>query len=265
MGALSNDFRLHAPLNFWLDKSMPGPLQRRFGGLVSTETRDKEGEIVRQIGLDWSEFLGGNGWFNDNHSKATAAMVGIPCRKSLKVYERGSKLPDGSVAPSRGTWAAGYLLANKRADEIWDAAKDLDAANKAFTEAGMPDHCQRLGFSIEGGIRKRAGPARKTIAEAGVRNVAITNCPVNPDTGLSLLAKSIDKAQEEIEKEEGEKALTTSSGAALIPESLESDVKKALTKAEALLWASKRIPGASLATLARFVDQTVLLKQHGLL
>jgi hypothetical protein len=263
MGAPADDFTLHAPLNFWLDKSMPEPLQRRFGGLVSTETRDKEGEIVKQVGLDWSEFLGGYGWFNDNHTKKTAGPVGIPSRKSIKIYERGQKLPDGTIAPNRGTWAEGYLLNNARAREIWDFAQDLAEFNKALAEAGMPDHMQRLGFSIEGGIRRREGPNHKTIAEAAVRNVAITNCPVNPETGLSLLAKSLDKAQEEIEEEE--KALTTVSGAALIPESLESDVKKPMTKSEALLWASDRIPSASLETLARFVDRTLLLKRHGLL
>lgn len=300
--ALDTEFRLHAPLSFWLEKSAPGPLQKRFGGLISTEIKDKQKETVLQHGLDFSDFLK-DGWFNDNHTKETAGPVGTPIKKAIKVYEKGAKLPDGKTAPNRGTWAEGYLLNNRRAAEIWDFAQDLNEFNAELAKAGEFDAMRSLGFSIEGSIRRRAGPDRKVIAEAGVRNVAITNAPVNPEASLSLLVKAIQEIEEqdfdELVRAEASamlskmatdaespeagadamaaslscKALTSVSGAAMIPESLEHDPKcpsndracKSLSYNEALWWAKNQIPNASPATLARFVDRTLLLKGRGLL
>lgn len=276
----SAEFTLHAPLDFWLDKSMPGPLQRKFGGLVSTECRDKQDEIVRQVGLDWSEFFGGNGWFNDNHSRSTTGPVGIPVRNSLKIFERGERLPNGRVAPSRGTYVEGILLGTKRAQEIWEFAKDLEETNKALTAAGLEDHCQHLGFSIEGGIRKRSGPDRKVIASAGIRNVAITNAPVNPETALTMLAKALDAAEHEdddkdAKKDSGaapdsEKALTSAAAAILSPESLDRKRKvqtlppAGLRKGEAFVRALNRFPHADPATIAVLIDTIYLQSRQAL-
>jgi hypothetical protein len=159
-------FSLEIPVEVFHKAGEPGK-ERRISGVISTEHRDQQGEVVLQRGLDLNPFLRG-GWINDNHSKETAGVVGYP----LKI-ERTTV--DGKPA----TRMEGYLLQDfKPADEIWDLANSLQKTDR------------RLGFSIEGKVRRRAGNDGKVIAEAVVRNVAVTNCPVNARTGMDILGKS---------------------------------------------------------------------------
>ncbi len=195
-------FQVYAPgLSVWMNKGAPEGKQRRIGGLISTDNRDKQGEIVIQKGLDFSDFLS-SGWFNDNHSKDTDSPVGYPDSKSLKYVRKGEILPDGRSAPGNGHWSEGYLLENIRGNKIWDTALAL---HKAGDE-------RRLGFSIEGTIQKRIGDNRKTIAKARVKNVAITNCPVNLDTRMETLVKSMIAIEESQTPEELWKALGMGTG-----------------------------------------------------
>ena len=131
-----------------------------------------------QDGLDFNEFLKA-GWFNDNHGKAMVDVVGYP--EGVKFFKKGEALPNGVRAPANGHWAEGYLLENVlKAETIWQLGSALQKSGD-----------RRLGFSIEGKIERRSGPDYKTIAKAKVRNVAVTHCPVNTDTQLDILAKSL--------------------------------------------------------------------------
>lgn len=153
--------------------------RRRIAGVISTEARDRQQEIIVQKGLDFEPFLT-YGWFNDNHSKATDGVVGYPT--SVKQFQKGQKLPDGRMAEHHCTWAEGYLIeGTPRADSIWELGKALA---KSGGQRG-------LGFSIEGVIHKRIGPGKRIVAKASVQNCAVTNCPVNPGTNLEILAKSL--------------------------------------------------------------------------
>lgn len=173
-------FRFAVPLFAFEKSDAPEGRRRRIGGLVSTETRDREDETILQSGLDFSEFLQ-HGWFNDNHAKDITGIVGEPDPIALRQVTKGERLPTGLVAPANGHWAEGWLFENDpRADAIW---------NKILAVQKSP--ARRLGFSIEGTIQKRTGPENKTIAKARVRHVAITHCPVNTDTRLDRLAKAI--------------------------------------------------------------------------
>ena len=165
--------------------------RRRIGGIISTETPDRQSETVLADGLDFSDWTK-NGWYNDNHSKDTDGVVGYP--DYVKPFRKGEVLPNGDKASTNGHWAEGYMLGTERANKIWDLGKNLQGTGR------------KLGFSVEGKILRRAGPktiAKKSddgriewvgnrIAKALVRNVAITNCPVNTDTGLEILARSIN-------------------------------------------------------------------------
>ena len=159
---------------------------------------------------------------------------------------------------------------------------------------------RQLGQSIEGKILKRAGDGGEVIAQAKITNVAITHCPVNADTSLGFLAKSLletavepegytyqtdlpddpevhmdykgwgaGEEEKDEEKEEEEKTLTSESGAALVPESLESEEHsttfKALNKAAAVSLVLKRLPHVSCATAGRVVDLALQMKLKGLL
>ena len=271
-------FNFEAPLSFFEKADAGAGKQRRIAGVISTESPDRQAEVVLQSGLDFAPFLEG-GWYNDNHTKDTDGILGYP--ETVKSFRKGDNLPDGSRANTNCTWAEGYLLETDKATRIWDLGKALQKTGR------------RLGFSIEGRIERREGPRNKVIAKALVRNVAITNCPVNPDSRMEVLAKSL-MAVETAEPDDVEKAMTvgtptpgqqpvgpkTGEGAAglLSPESLESDqrdlladskkkkkkkLQKSLSEDEAIAWVQSRIPGASSEVAMRFINATRALKGQG--
>lgn len=177
-------FRFFAPMYAFEKADAPEGKKRRIGGVISTDTKDREHETILQDGLDFSPFMK-DGYFNDNHMKGIAGIIGEPDPSALKFFKRGDRLPTGQVAKSNGHWAEGWLYEDDpRATEIWHKAR---AMQKSPTG-------RRLGFSIEGAILKRVGSDNKTIAKARVLHVAATHCPVNPDTTLDVLAKSLSVA-----------------------------------------------------------------------
>lgn len=220
-------FKFELPIEVWEKAGEPGK-ERRIGGIISTESKDRQGEVVLQRGLDFSEFVS-NGWFNDNHSKATSDILGYP-----------TKIEKRTVNGRPAHFVEGYLLPDyPPADKIWKLAQSLQKTGR------------RLGFSIEGSVVRRAGTNDTVIAAAKVRNVAITACPVNTDTGLDVLTKSLQAMEMSEGGEWFRRALMAGGdggfgdGSALRVESLERDKhvlagptptkkRKVLTKAEAL-------------------------------
>ncbi len=189
-------FRFHAPIWAFEKADAPAGQKRRIGGIISTDTRDRQDEVILQHGLDFSEFARA-GFFNDNHSKDVSGIVGVPDPSSIKKFKKGEILPNGMAAPANGHWAEGWLLdGDPRADEIWTKIKALEKT---------PGD-RRLGFSVEGKIERRTGADNKTIAKARIRHVAVTHAPVNTDTRLDALAKSL-AAVESSEKESAVEAL----------------------------------------------------------
>lgn len=172
------DFRFHVPVTVYAKARPNGRKSKRIGGLVTTPTRDKQGETVSLAGLDFSEFEDA-GWFNDNHGTSVTDLVGLPTAAIRKI-KKGELLPDGSGdrAPADARWAEGILI-GKKGDEIARVASDLQGTGRS------------LGFSIEGGILERDPMDSSNLARALVRNIAVTHCPVNPETELRLLAKSL--------------------------------------------------------------------------
>lgn len=275
-------FAFQTPIAFFEKADAPEGTKRRIGGLVSTESRDRQDEVVLQRGLDFGDFLR-HGWYNDNHSKATDGILGYPDR--VQYVEKGQKLPDGSVAPAPGHWAEGYLLETEKAQKIWELGNALQKSGR------------RLGYSIEGSVEQRSGKDRKVIAKAKVKNVAITNCPVNADTRLEVIAKSLFaiehaepssllKAYEAFHRAMGMGAANPGvapagpmtgmgAGQVVTPESLEGRArvsaepakkkKKQLNKAQAVAWLHERLPRASAADLGRIVDATLRMKGRGAL
>jgi hypothetical protein len=166
--------------------------ERRIGGYCSTEHVDRQGEVVLQRGLEFDEFVK-FGYFNDNHNQATAAVVGIPDKAE---YRQG-----------HGWYTEGRLLKGvKRADEIWELAKSLEPTER------------RLGFSIEGKVIERRD---NYIVKAKIRNVAVTNAPVNTSCSWSLLSKSFHPAV--VEKALSAGGLSgPGAGRVIIPQDLET-------------------------------------------
>jgi hypothetical protein len=294
-------FEFEVPISFFEKADAPKGQQRRIGGIISTEARDRQGEIVLQKGLDFADFVK-NGWFNDNHCKDTDGVVGYP--EAVQYFQKGAVLPNGKKAPSNGHWAEGYMLqGHDRADRLWKLGKALQGTGRS------------LGYSVEGNIHRRIGPKTifqksskgkgtwvgNTVASATVRNVAVTNCPVNVQSGLEMLAKSLQVTDEmngedfETRLESLEKALSMGTpdgnnapagpktgegaGQVLTGESLErkgdprlnekkkkngdEETEKSLSDVECVEWFQNRMPHTTLEQAARFVQLTKTLKGQG--
>lgn len=179
----SADFQFFAPMRFF--KGADGDM--RIAGVITTDNVDQQGERILQDGLDFHHFMT-KGYFNDNHSNKTSDILGYPER--VQFFEKGSQLPDGTKATANLHWAEGRLLPD------YEPSKRIWTLGQSLAKAGGG---RSLGFSVEGKIKRRTGRGQKIIAKAEVKNVAITNCPVNADTKLLTLAKSLQAAQNDLE------------------------------------------------------------------
>lgn len=274
-------FRLDGESVFFEDLTKASGRTRRVAGIISTETRDRQSEIVIQKGLNFGPFLE-HGWLNDNHSKDTDGAIGWP--ESVKLFSKGQKLPNGDLAKANCSWLEGYLMegnGDTRADKIW-------ALSKAIQKSNSP---RALGYSLQGSVTKRMGPGRKIVAEATVTDCAVTNCPVNSETKLETLAKSLTMIAAMPDAldhlEQIEKALTAGhapggqiglgslqgegAGSILMPESLETDENiekrkrkaKKLSKAEAFAFVQTRLPNFRKDQIDRLVDAAISLDARG--
>jgi len=268
------DFEL--PVSFFEKAEADKDRRRRIGGIVSCETKDRQGETIIQRSLDFNDFIH-HGWFNDNHSKKTVDILGYP--ELTSYVKKGSQTPDGRIARADGHWVEGYLLDTPEADRVWELGKALQKTDR------------RLGFSVEGKILRRSERDKKVIAKAMVRNVAITNCPVNTEARMEILAKSL-MAVEQAEPDDLEKALGMGvsdgnnspsgvqtgmgAGQVLAKESLECDAKeqkekkkkkrktrKSLTKSEAFGFLKARLPNATKEQVGRILTLIGRLKKSG--
>jgi hypothetical protein len=221
------------------EKAEDGDRSRKIGGFVSTDHLDRQHEVLLQEGLDFTHFLKG-GWFNDNHDGATDSVVGYPERAELR------KLTDGK----QGWYVEGFLLkGTDRAEKIWNLANALQKTDR------------RLGFSVEGSILERDVTNPKVVRKAAVREVAITKCPVNTNTSLMVLAKSLAAGTGAAPKNV---AVAGSAGAAQLmsPQSLEANEnpppdkkrKRKMKKSEAVALLMKSNKKISRQYAARIVD-----------
>ena len=193
---------------FWMPatavKSGKGEDGKRWiQGIASTDHMDLQNESVSQKGLDFSYFLK-HGSFNDDHKQGAKHEVGEPTEARIT---------------KEGMWVKGFLYKGKeKADEWWEHFNSLQ-------ESGSD---RKVGFSIEGKIKKKSGT---NIKECWIKNIAITSHPVNTNTWAEI-AKSLS-GSEIVEGEEEEKALSAGSdgGRAMSPESLEDSVKVTTYKA----------------------------------
>ena len=125
-------------------------------GLVSSDRRDLDGELIRQDGIDWSWFLTpGQGALTFGHTqwKLRGPIIGRPRQV------RPARLDDGTAA----TWLEGNLWL--RTDYGLQVYRDHQAA----LAAGDPG----MGFSIEGTALERDPADPSIVLRCIVYNVAI--------------------------------------------------------------------------------------------
>lgn len=222
--------------------------RRPIGGWCSTETKDRQDEVVVAKGLDFDPFTKW-GYYNDNHKQGTADVLGWPVSAELLTY-KGDRLR---------WYTKGHLFKGTGdSDRVWELAKSME-------KSGAP---RRLGFSIEGKVLERNGHNR--ITRAIVRNVAITNCPVNPECEWSILAKAfapIDEVEQARRKWAslmiGHQNPVIDGGDVMRPESLESIRRpRKRTKTDAVNYVRMIRPQWSKAMCERFVDHVMNMQAH---
>lgn len=141
----------------------------KIGGVISTEARDLQGEIVLQDGLDFSEFER-SGFFNYEHRPGIENLLGYPTR----VIRKGDQ-----------TIVEGILMLDRpKAREVYDTARAMAKSR------GL----RSLGFSVEGHVAERDEQDPKIVKKAIVRHCAITSSPINPETSMEL-RKSFDELE----------------------------------------------------------------------
>jgi hypothetical protein len=257
-------FAFHGEASFFEKAGAPAGTERRVAGILSTEEEDQQGETVIQKGIDFGYFLE-KGFFNEHHDKSIKGIIGYP--EMVVPFRKGAELPDGSTAKANLTWVEGHLLKGARATDVWEKALELQ---------GTP---RRLGFSVEGKSRLRSEDER-TILKSMVRHAAITHMPVNAGAGLHAFAKAFEAAAsadpDAIERAwiVFEKALTIGDAEVIItpagpaigegsarilsvrdePRAGKRRKKKVISKAEALEYVLKRVPGLSIEKAVQTVE-----------
>lgn len=189
--------------------------KRWIQGIASTDSKDLQGEVISQTGIDFSYFLK-HGFFNDDHKPGAENKVGEPTEAKLT---------------KNGLWVKGYLYNNPianptdtqktAADKYWELMHQLEASGSN----------RKVGFSIQGKVLRRNG---STIEKCWIQEIAITTQPVNTATWAEI-AKSLSKQNWDLskdkvvdKKEEAEKAMVAV-GSPLSVESLEGKEKNVVT------------------------------------
>lgn len=131
-------------------------------GLASTASRDLQGEVIDQSGLDLSPIDMKKGVFNWDHKKGPENTIGV-----IDSYKKTKE----------GLWLQGRLFkGHSRAQAVHEIMSSLNKSDVG-----------RMGMSIEGIIKERTGKDGKTIKKAVIHSCALTMNPVNTDTYASLI------------------------------------------------------------------------------
>lgn len=164
-----NRFRLWAPFDL-LDKAgEPGKPLGRIRGIVSSESVDRDGEVVVQDGIDW-------GWFK-SHGTIT---FGHPL-SALNTIGEPLEIKSTDVGGTPATEMTGALwLDDKVGRAVWDKARVMAKSSK-----------RRLGFSIEGGVLARDPENPKRVVKSFVHSVAVDPAPRNNEAWMEPLAAAL--------------------------------------------------------------------------
>ncbi len=216
--------------------------KRWIRGVASTSSRDLQGEIVDQNGIDFSYFLK-HGWFNNDHRPGFKNKVGQPTEAKIT---------------KNGLWVKGFLLENHEvADEIWELMHSLETTQSD----------RRLGFSIQGKVKERVG---NKIKKCWIMDIAITPAPVNTTTWAEI-AKSLSAHKWDLTNK-GQAALTPQiplhgAHSVLAVESLDEDEKKdrkddvskglTLDEAVSFLEVNHGLPRGAAENVARAIFTTI--------
>lgn len=166
----------------YLIKSGNATTPVRVGGIITTEDRDDDGEIIKAV--DWSYFTGGFGKIKYEHKefKGPDAVIGFPTRlvkKGKEYHFEGELVPFDPKAPEESLTSQQRL-----AKSTVTLLEHINDHNKRH-----PNQPQRAGWSIEGEYLE-IDPKTK-IAKAKVVDVVFTTKPKNKNS-LAKILKSLE-------------------------------------------------------------------------
>lgn len=136
-------------------------------GFASTPDLDLQGDIVQPSGIDINYFKS-SGWINYEHQQDAGSTIGVPTDNCYIDFQKGLFVE------------AKLFKDHPLAQEMWNLANNIE---KSGAE-------RKLGFSIEGGIRKRNDRDNRIIEDLEIRNIAVTKNPANPKATWEKFMKS---------------------------------------------------------------------------
>lgn len=136
-------------------------------GYASTPDMDLQGDIVQPSGID-IEYFKSSGWLNYEHQQDAKYAIGVPTDNCYIDFQKGLFVE------------AQLFNDNPYAQEMWELANSI-------SKSGID---RKLGFSIEGGIRKRNDRDNRIVEDLVIRNVALTKNPANPKATWETFMKS---------------------------------------------------------------------------
>ena len=170
--SLSTDNTFHINMPAELVKADDGEWKIR--GLASTASRDRQGEVLLQTGIDPTPIDEGRAFFNWDHQKGIENILG-----PIDSYKHTS---DGLVLEGR------LFKNHSKAKTVYEIMSSLGKSDIG-----------KVGLSVEGKILER-GEDGKTIKKCQINACALTLNPVNTDTYVDF-AKSMSAAALSFETE----------------------------------------------------------------
>lgn len=197
------------PFDVWLPSFLKAETQKDgriwVKGIATTGKKDLQGEDVNLSGLDWDYAVENGAWFDTDHDPSPEAGRG----RLTKVVPQYHYTDPVDGKRKVGAYVEGYLYPTKENEALRDLLEAMD-------NVGDKDG---IGLSIRGPIQARSKDG-KTIAKGVVRSIAITRQPVNTDTRLGLLSKSLATAQKSLDAGDIAPSTSGGSGAALLRQDL---------------------------------------------
>ena len=205
---MSKEFKFYTPLEIRKAKDESGKVVMRLGGIASTADEDSDGEFLDPSGFTIEDFetVGVVNWHHQAKDKPST-IIGEPAVVEIRkdgFYVETDLYPSSTLA-----------------QEVYELAQVMERDSKT----------RRLGYSIEGVVIERGSedendPEYKKVKKALITGLAITHMPKNAQTFAQIIKGHVDNLNEE----ETEKSLDTTSGAPLIPESVDKNEKNIIDK-----------------------------------
>lgn len=152
-----------------------GIIDIKIKGVVSDDSKDFQGDVIPQDIIDFSVWDQNYGRIKWEHGGGAKSHIGFPVKR---IREGNKTIMEGRIYAVPGT--PQYETAREAVGEI----ENIESFNKSH-----PESPKRVGFSLEGGIKRDKNTNK--ILKVVVTNVALTATPINYNTYAQMM-KSLE-------------------------------------------------------------------------